>query len=474
MSVELSLPRGSGLETAARVAASAAVTTSRTSPGTLDWLAGHQRRALPVERLPLAELDGWSFAPGSGNLRHRSGRFFTVEGLHAHTDHGPVPEWTQPIIVQRDIAILGILAKEIDGVLHFLLQAKMEPGNVNLVQLSPTVQATSSNYTRAHEGTLPPYLEYFLDPSRGRVLVDVLQSEQGSWFHHKRNRNVVIEVSEDVPEDDRFRWLPLGEIHRLLHRPNVINMDARTVLAGLPFLPPPGSGGPGGDGDGFGAALRRSLEPGGGPARHTMTEVVSWFTDRKCAYTMAARPIPLNAVEGWRVGGEEIVHDAGRHFRIVGVRVAASTREVSSWSQPLLAPGTGGLAAMVVRRFGGVLHALVRADVRPGNRDMLELGPTVQCALDERAEGRRLPFYDLAVSPPPGAVRYDMVQSEEGGRFLAAQNRYVVVEAGADFPAEVPPDYAWVTPGQLMELQRHSYHLNIECRTLLLCLTSLR
>ena len=43
----------------------------------------------------------------------------------------------------------------------YLLQAKAEPGNINKIQISPTVQATKSNYTRVHGGKEIPYLRYF-------------------------------------------------------------------------------------------------------------------------------------------------------------------------------------------------------------------------------------------------------------------------------------------------------------------------
>src|SRR4051794_31820491 len=186
------------------------------------WLNGCRRRSpFRVERVPLKAIEGWRFAPESGDLVHDSGRFFSVRGIHVKTDYGCVPEWSQPILDQPDRAILGILAREIDGVLHFLMQAKMEPGNANTVQISPTVQATPSNYLRAHKGRCAPYVEYFAEPGHGRVLVDVLQSEQGSWFRGKRNRNMLMEVTRDVEHHDDFAWLTLGEIHALLRLPNV-------------------------------------------------------------------------------------------------------------------------------------------------------------------------------------------------------------------------------------------------------------
>src|SRR5690349_14894378 len=68
----------------------------------------------------------------------------------------------QPIINQPEVGILGILAKEFDGVPHFLMQAKVEPGNPRPLMLSPTVQATRSNYTQVHKGAQVKYLEYFV------------------------------------------------------------------------------------------------------------------------------------------------------------------------------------------------------------------------------------------------------------------------------------------------------------------------
>jgi len=159
----------------------------------------------------------------------------------------------------------------------------------------------------------------------------------------------------------------------------------------------------------------------------------------------------------------------------VGVRVHASNREVRSWCQPLLAPRGLGLAAFVVRRIDGILHLLARADLRPGYRDVVELGPTVQCTpanFDDVSDDRRPAFLDLVLSA--GAkVRYDVVQSEEGGRFERALTRHLVVEVGDEVPIHTPPDFCWLTVVQLRALVPGSYQVNIEARSLLLCLETL-
>lgn len=193
-----------------------------------------QSSRLTTEQVPLDRIDQWRIDPDTGNISHETGRFFSVTGLKVRhrSGHGEI-EWDQPVIDQPEVGILGILAVRIDGILHFCLQAKEEPGNIGAVQLSPTVQATYSNYTRAHGGILPPFVELFLDPPHERTLYAKLQTEDGGRFLYKSNRNMIImlddEASRDIPDD--FIWLTLRQIRRLVHRDNLVNACARSVLS---------------------------------------------------------------------------------------------------------------------------------------------------------------------------------------------------------------------------------------------------
>ncbi|MFF6783331.1 NDP-hexose 2,3-dehydratase family protein [Streptomyces sp. NPDC012510] len=419
------------------------------------WFAERARvNEQRVETIPFSALSGWDFDPATGDLRHHTGRFFSVRGLHVRpAGPGGPPGWSQPIIDQPEIGVLGILARTFDGVRHFLLQAKAEPGNINGVQLSPTVQATRSNYTRVHRGGSVRYLEHFTD-RRGRVLVDVLQSEQGSWFLRKRNRNMVVEVDDDPPVHDDFRWFTLDEIRALLHRDNLVNMDARTVLSCLPPEHPADEHG----------------------ALHSLTEVTGWFTEAKTRCEMTAEVVPLTGITGWRRTPTEIASEDGGRFRVIAVDVTAPHREVPAWTQPMLAPCAQGLAALLYRTIGGVPHFLVQAQAQEGCLDKLEIGPTVTRVPGEHGglpADMRSPFRDVLDSLSPDRIRYDRVQSEEGGRFFAAETRYVIAELDEDFPTEVPSRFCWATPGQLKELLRHSHYVNIEARTLVACAEAL-
>lgn len=438
----------------------------------LHWFDAKDRSRFEVRRAPLTALSQWHYAPNFMRLMHRSGRFFAIEGLRAQTGFGPVASWDQPIINQPEVGILGLLAKEIDGVLHFLMQAKMEPGNVNILQLSPTVQATHSNYSRVHAGATPRYLEYFIEPGRARVLLDQLQPEQGARFLRKRNRNMVVAVDGPVPEHEDFRWLTLGQIKALLHHDNIVNMDARTVVSLIP-LADPDEGPDYGlihDVGGFGLDVYLSFCRSD-KERHTMDELMAWLTAGKARHAMRVASLDLDRLRGWTVTDTEIRHETGLYFSVIGVDVRAHTREATSWSQPLLHHDGQGLVGFLCQRHGGVLHFLARGSLEPGNRDGMEIGPTVACS-EVAARACRTcapPLLAYFLEPGQGIVRYDAVQSEEGGRFHHFQNRYMVLELPPGQILALPDHYVWMTLGQLWRMARHG-HVNIEARNLMACL----
>ncbi|MDB1090147.1 NDP-hexose 2,3-dehydratase family protein [Streptomyces sp. ACA25] len=465
---------------AARFAASALAGGGRTGTAAFHaWLADCRARfRTRTELRPLDRLDRWTVDPETGDITHDSGRFFTVRGLDIQVPGAAVERWSQPIISQPEIGILGILVKEFDGVLHCLLQAKAEPGNINGVQLSPTVQATRSNYTGVHRGKAVSYLEYFRNSARHRVLADVRQSEQGAWFHRKRNRNMVVEVTGPVDVLDGFCWLTLGQLHQLLLIDDLVNMDTRTVLSCLPVTgpwaadsyPPDGAAG-----SGFRHALIRSLDTEA-PAVHPTDGILSWITGERTRQELLVREIPLRSVRSWHRVDGRISHEDGLFFDIVGVGVEAVGREVGHWDQPMLAPRGTGLVALLVREIDGVLHALMHAKVEPGHLDVLELAPTVQCTpqtYDHLPRQARPRFLDEVLGAAAQHVRFTAVHSEEGGRFLHARTRYMIVETGSEVPLQQPPEFRWLTLHQLGALLRHSYYLNMQARSIVACLHSL-
>lgn len=438
------------------------------------WFEERKRaHRFELETVPFSRMHKWGFDPSTGNLRHETGRFFSIEGLRVRTNWGRVAEWDQPIIVQPEIGILGFLTKRFDGILHFLVQAKMEPGNLHMIQLAPTLQATRSNFTRVHQGRSPPYLEWFLGQGETRVLVDILQSEQGARFLRKRNRNIILSTDAEVPVGDDYCWLTLGQLLRLLRRDNVVNMDARTVMSCISYALEADEEAPRSVGGRFGQALWRSVQAAD-QGLHSNAEIISWFTAQKFTYDLDVERIPLSGARAWDVTDTEVRHAEGKYFSVIACRVEADNREVAAWTQPMVKAHQEGLIAFVVKEFDGVLHFLVQAKVEPGNFDVVEMAPTVQCLTGSYqgvSPNLLPPFTEYVQQVPREQIRFDTMQSEEGGRFFREENRNLIVEAGEELPEELPPNYIWMTAGQVKEFIKYNNFVNVQARGLLAALS---
>lgn len=442
----------------------------------IKWLV-EQNKAVNVQigKTSFNNLKHWKYERESGSIKHQSGKFFSIEGTRVKTNWGKIEQWDQPIINQPEVGYLGFLVKEMDGTLHFLVQAKIEPGNVNHVQLSPTLQATRSNYTQVHKGKKPLYLEYFQNAKPEQILLDQLQSEQGARFLTKRNRNIIVYINEEIPLYENFTWLSLAQLKILMQYDNIVNMDARTVISGIPygtysndivsvfdFLGIKKSRDP------ISRAFLKSALTSEN-SLHTIEEIITFLTHLKSTFDLDIEKIALNKMENWVIDDEEIYHKDRKYFKVIGVDVAIGNREVINWSQPMVEPVHEGLCAFVCKEINGILHFAVQAKLECGNHDVFEFAPTVQTLTGNYKETKpgQLPFLEYVLKAKKEQIVFDVLQSEEGGRFYKEQNRNMIVIAGEDLPFELPENYIWMTLNQLYVFLKFNNYLNIQSRSLI-------
>ena len=205
----------------------------------IDWFNKKREGSdMIVEEIGLDDLDKWSIDSNSGNVKHESGGFFEVIGVKvSNTFDREVGKkgWTQPMIAKNPGGILGILMKRINGIPHYLLQAKAEPGNIGKLQLSPTLQATTSNLLKAHGGSKPLFAEYFDEENNPDIIYAKWQSEDGGRFHLKSNYNMIVEVKEDenLKIPDSFIWVTLYQIKQLMKIENFVGPHVRGIISYL-------------------------------------------------------------------------------------------------------------------------------------------------------------------------------------------------------------------------------------------------
>ncbi|WP_075185478.1 NDP-hexose 2,3-dehydratase family protein [Teredinibacter haidensis] len=198
---------------------------------------------MKMQRIPLSECREWSLNEKTGCMEHSSGEFFRVEGYRI-TGTGSrevTAGWDQPFLTQQgfDGGILGLVRQRIDGVPHYLVEAKEEPGNYNVAQISPTVQATFSNLNRAHKGKQTNYSHLFLEPEDHpvTVLLDQWTSEDGGRLYNKRNRSMLVEYKEGETLElvsERFKWVSLYQLKKLIREHDaIVAPHIRGILSGL-------------------------------------------------------------------------------------------------------------------------------------------------------------------------------------------------------------------------------------------------
>jgi len=210
----------------------------------IDWYYNHVKDStMSLERIPLNECKEWSLNEEHGYLGHSSGEFFRVEGyrITGTSSREVAVGWDQPFLTQEgfDGGILGLIRKRFDGVPHYLVEAKEEPGNYNVVQISTTVQATFSNLKRAHKGSKTNYSDLFINHENHpvKIIFDQWTSEDGGRLFNKRNHSMLIEYdeSEDLElVSDRFKWVSLFQLKKLIKEQNaIVAPHVRGILAGI-------------------------------------------------------------------------------------------------------------------------------------------------------------------------------------------------------------------------------------------------
>jgi len=429
----------------------------------LNWIEERNKEIkVKISKIAFESNMLWRYIDEDGVIANQQRSFFTISGVKS----GNVQ---QPIIIQDEIGYLGIICKEIDGVLNFLMQAKIEPGNVNKIQLSPTIQATKSNFLQKHGGKKPAYLDYFINASKYEIVVDQIQSEQSSRFLKKRNRNIIIKVDNDNIEIlPSHKWMTLGQIKRLMKYDNLVNMDTRTVLSCIPFSLFSMTEKEKEDISGLflDKELYKSIFEGDGS--NIIPDIYQYINNYKMFDEGKVEKVPLFDLENWEMKNGEFVCKNEFPFKVVFCDISIEGREVKHWTQPLFEAIGMATFGLIMSDINGIRKFLVKAQPEVGCFDKLELGPTVQLEpvshIDEYDE---ITAFFMDKLKRPENVYCNVVLSEEGGRFYHEQNHNIIIKVDCEQIPKLPEGYFWCDYKTLNILVQVNNCLNIQLRNLL-------
>lgn len=438
-----------------------------TTEDILSWIAEKNKMLnVSVVKNKLSDSPDWFYDEQRGEIRNQNNSFFQIRGMRHYKDGVLVTE--QPILIQNEIGYLGIICKEINGALHLLMQAKIEPGNVNKIQISPTIQATKSNFTQKHGGRKPTYIDYFLNADKYTIIFDQIQSEQSSRFLGKRNRNIMIKVDEDIEVLSSHMWMTMGQLKQLMKIDNLVNMDTRTVLSCIPYFLADMS-------DTERNEMRELFhdkalfESMFAKADHEdFVQIYHYINNYKMLHAGRNEIVPLNELLNWDFTDREIVHKQKYAFKVIFANIEIEGREVTQWTQPLFEAVGMATFGLISADFDGKTKFLVQGLYEAGCFDGMELAPSVQLeAGASENEYDEISGFFFDCLKDKSCIKNNVVLSEEGGRFYCEQNRNIVLRVDADKVPPLPEGYFWADYRTLNEMVQYNNVLNIQLRNLL-------
>jgi len=411
-----------------------------------NWLKLQKKNhKMQVKVKSLSTLKRWNY--NDREIYHNSKKFFKIVGIKIKTNFFK-NNWEQPIIIQNDVGILGVIKNKKNN--KYLLQAKVEPGNINKLQLSPTVQATASNYKGVHGGKKVSYLNYFLDRKKESYSN---QFEQGFRFLYKYNTNILISLKKKITLKPGFFWFSLPEIEKLIKKKNILNMDTLSV---------------------FSSFIKKTKVDN--PINNT-NKFNNWIKRNDKIYYLRSKIVNFTKIKNWSFLKEKIIHKNNKHFSIIGVHAKTTHREVSEWDQPLLKCLHIGLTGFIVKKFNNTNHYLCRYMIKPGLKksvisctvntsDYKNFNKDKNLSYEQRFLITNF-FYNKKFRKKN--TLFDNIISDEGGRFYHCEIRNIVVKLNEDLNIDLPDTYFWISQNQMINNIKQKL-IDIEGRLLFACL----
>jgi oxidase EvaA len=402
-----------------------------------------------VKKKSISSLDKWVY--NKNYIHHISKKFFQIHGFQIKSNFYKKKKWDQPLIVQKEFGILGIIKKKIDNEYKYLLQIKIEPGNINKCQLSPTVQATRSNYTKVHNGKDIPYLEFFLKKKKIKKIFKIKQTEQGLRYYNKRNYNILLDDTKKIIKKlPNFYWINKKELKYLISKNNIINMDALSV---------------------FSCAINKKKKDS---PIIKMSKISNFINKKRKKYFTLAKQISLYKLKNWTLKKDTIINNQKNYFSIIGLSIRNNSREINRWEQPIIAQENLAFAGFITKIFNQTLHYLVSFEIKPGLKNSY-----LSCTVRTSDFVNYKKNYDLTnfkkniinenfVNKKNGKLLYNTIQSDEGGRFYKSQICYSVFQLFDNYNLKISENYIWISHNQMINLIKNKY-FDIEARILFAC-----
>lgn len=199
--------------------------------------------------------------------------------------------------------------------------------------------------------------------------------------------------------------------------------------------------------------------------RRQFASVLAWLDERRSDPEIRAQRTSLSEVVAAEQSTTQ-VDEVSLKSAVVFVRTQLREREVMEWTQPLMLSQGFNFCGLVLTRKGGEYLALVQAIAEPGIVEGVQLGPSVQLGMSFGEGGREDEPYRGVFEQGRGELLFQVVHSEEGGRFFRDAITYAALLVD-ERSATHDDRFRWVPLPVLKQAIALENVVNIHARTIL-------
>lgn len=210
------------------------------------------------------------------------------------------------------------------------------------------------------------------------------------------------------------------------------------------------------------------------PIDGDLKEIKAWLAAADSINNVTTEKVNLKDCDKWHLEDSRgiIQHETGGFFSIRGIEVIKiqGTSRVT-WEQPIIDQPEVGILGLATRSIQGNIFCLIQAKSEPGNFPRTQIAPTLQATKSNAMrlhKGLEPDFLPLFLGASKQQIIFDLLQSEQGARFLRKRNRNMLIMLNDDISYN-KKFYRWISLESLNLLGKEQNLINMDLRSILGC-----
>ena len=185
------------------------------------------------------------------------------------------------------------------------------------------------------------------------------------------------------------------------------------------------------------------------------------FIELEKKFLIIKKKISFQDMKGWKITKGKI-YDIGKNFfSIIALKIESNSREVDSWSQPIISDHFKSFNGFLLKKFNETNHYLLQLVLEPGfKKPKFTSTVSIKNFKYKRHNVRYLNYFKIKKN-----ILLNVINSDEGGRFFKNETRNMISILNSKKNFNLSKKYIWASHNQVVELISKNL-LSIEARNL--------